>query len=257
MLRKLSDGQRRNIAHWTMEFIVVVIGVLLALWLQETVARANGIKTMRAAEAAIRAELDDNLMILVAHQAVDQCLGNRIDEIEARLESAKRAEPITRHPLMKPRPNRPAGRAAIVYAFFDMRVQETAWNSALASGALSQMDRAKFAKLAEIYGMYRMVDRALVTEIDAASTLQVLAYGTELSPELRAQLITAMTVASRDRQFLGSAMSPQFMAGEIRKLGWNDRAAMATRIRDFIKSMHGYGVYLQDCARPFANPFPA
>lgn len=38
MLRKLSEGQRRNVAHWGMEFVVVVAGVLLALWLQEWVA---------------------------------------------------------------------------------------------------------------------------------------------------------------------------------------------------------------------------
>lgn len=38
MLRKLSKGERRTVAHWAMEFVVVVVGVLLALWLQEWVA---------------------------------------------------------------------------------------------------------------------------------------------------------------------------------------------------------------------------
>jgi hypothetical protein len=41
MLRKLSEGQRRTIAHWAMEFLVVVVGVLLALWLQEWAARRS------------------------------------------------------------------------------------------------------------------------------------------------------------------------------------------------------------------------
>ena len=56
MLQKLSQGQRRTIAHWAMEFVVVVAGVLLALWLQEMVARAGRREAGKAAEDAIHAE---------------------------------------------------------------------------------------------------------------------------------------------------------------------------------------------------------
>ena len=34
-LRQLTDDQKKNVRHWGMEFVVVVISVLLALWLQQ------------------------------------------------------------------------------------------------------------------------------------------------------------------------------------------------------------------------------
>jgi hypothetical protein len=238
-----------------MEFVVVVFGVLIALWLQERVNRANEANTLAAAEEAIHSELDDNLMILVAHKAVDQCLSDRLNEVDNRVSDGGRAEPITGHPLMNLKPGAPGKGIDPIYVFFDLRVQNTAWTSAMSSGALARMDRKKFNKLAEIYGVYRMIDDALVRDVDAGNSLKVLAYGTDLTPELRAQLISAMNVAARDRQFLSNKTSPAYMAGEMRQIGWNDKAAMDSRIADFTKSMHGFGVYLRPCAKPFANPF--
>ena len=255
MLRKLSDGQRRTLGHWAMEFIVVVIGVLLALWLQERVSQANDAKTMRAAEAAIHSELDDNLMILIAHTAVDQCLYDRIHEIQDQIRQQGRTTPIVGHALTQPTAPKKPGTADIMYTFFDLRVQDSAWTSAEASGALAQMDRGEFNMLAQIYGEYRMVDDALAKDIESGNTLQVLGYGTELTPDLRARLVSAMTQASHDRQFLTNSVSAAYVAGQMRELGWNDKAAIDSRIADFTKSMHGFGVYLRPCAKPFANPF--
>jgi len=34
LLRKLTSDERRTIGHWAMELVVVVAGVLIALWLQ-------------------------------------------------------------------------------------------------------------------------------------------------------------------------------------------------------------------------------
>ena len=240
-----------------MEFVVVVVGVLLALWLQQLVTDREQKLRFRTAEAAIRSELDDNLMILIAHSAVDPCLSERLSEVEQRIRSARHADPITGHPLMNPRPNQGSRGADIVYLFFDIRVQDSAWNSAMASGALVPMNRKDFNKLGEIYGEYRMIDRALESDVDAASTLQVLAYGTDLTPDLRARLISAMNMASRNRQFLSNSTTPDYIAGQMRELGWNDEAAIDSRIHDFIDSMHGYGFYLRPCAKSFVNPFKA
>lgn len=260
MLRRLSNNHKRTIAHWVMEFVVVVAGVLLALWLQERVSEANDDQRMRAAEAAIRSELDDNLMILIAHTAVDRCLSDRLLEVEDRIRSGSHAAPITGHPLMLPRVGKApmtSKKVDLVYVFFDVRVQDTAWNSAIASGALSRMDRKRFNELGSIYSEYRMIDSALASDIDAGSTLQVLAYGTDLTPDLRARLIGALNLASRNRQFLSHATTPSYVAGQMRDLGWNDETAINSRIDDFIKSMHGFGFYLRPCARSFANPFSA
>jgi hypothetical protein len=255
MLRRLNDNQRRTLAHWVMEFVVVVFGVLIALWLQERVSKSNDEERMRAAEAAIHSELDDNLMILIAHTAVDQCLADRIHEIEGQIRQQARTRPIVGHALTERRTLKKPGSADIMYTFFDLRVQDSAWTSAQASGTLAQMDRKKFNKLAEIYGEYRMVDDALTKDIESGNALQVLGYGTDLTPDLRARLVGAMTQASHDRQFLTNSVSPAYVASQMRELGWDDKAAIDSRIADFTKTMHGFGVYLRPCAKPFTNPF--
>ena len=94
MLQKLSEGQRRTIAHWAMEFVVVVAGVLLALWLQEMVARAGRREAAKAAEDAIHAEFDYNLMVLVAMNSLSDCQGSRLHEIEAALANSDSANSI-------------------------------------------------------------------------------------------------------------------------------------------------------------------
>jgi apolipoprotein N-acyltransferase len=53
LLRRLTDGQKRNLGHWAMEFAIVVVGVLVALWLQQWAERRRELAGMHAAEEAI------------------------------------------------------------------------------------------------------------------------------------------------------------------------------------------------------------
>ena len=53
LLRRLTTDQRRTVAHWGMELVVVVAGVLIALWLQAWAEHRREVRDMAAAEAAI------------------------------------------------------------------------------------------------------------------------------------------------------------------------------------------------------------
>ena len=74
-----------------MEFVVVVAGVLLALWLQELLTRNNRRDDAHKAEESIRDELDDNLLILVANEAIEQCRKDRLIKIDAVLRAGNTA----------------------------------------------------------------------------------------------------------------------------------------------------------------------
>jgi len=252
LLRRLNEGQRRTVAHWAMEFIVVVVGVLLALWLQEKSTAASRHRDALAAEAAIRDELDDNLMILVAQDLVAKCQVDRLGEIERKLMQTGHASPITGSTFMEPRET---DRRNSVYEFFALDVSDTAWQSALANGSLSSIPADRYRKLATLHGEFATVQRRLEQSSDAAKSLQILSYGTDLTPDLRAQLLRAFNIASGNRAYFSEALPAQGVADEMRALGWDDEARIDAKIREFKAGMKGYGFTLKPCAKPFTNPF--
>ena len=237
-----------------MEFIVVLVGVLLALWLQEEASAAAKDRDAKSAESAIRDELDDILMILVAQHVVEQCQKDRLADIEAKLKQTGTVSPITGNTFMEPRSS---GRRNSVYEFFALDVSDTAWQSALANGSLASIPGDRFRKLAGIYAEFASAQRRLEENSDAAKSLQVLSYGTNLTPDLRAQLLRAFTIASGNRAYFSEALPAKEVAGEMRALGWDDAARIDSRIRQFHGGMSGYGFVLKPCANAFANPFRA
>lgn len=253
-MRRISEEQRRTIGHWTMEFVVVLVGVLLALWLQEKASAGAKDRDAKAAESAIRDELDDNLMILVAQHVVERCQADRLAEIESKLKQTGTVPPIAGNTFMEPRDS---ARRNSVYEFFALDVSDTAWQSALANGSLASIPGERFRKLANIYAEFASAQHRLEQNSDAAKSLQVLSYGTDLTPELRAQLLRAFTIASGNRAYFSEALPAKQVAGEMRALGWDDTARIDARIRQFHDGMKSYGFVLKPCANAFANPFRA
>lgn len=254
MLRKLSEGQRRTVAHWGMEFIVVLAGVLLALWLQELVTFWNKRSDAEAAEKTIREELHDNLMILVMHDVVAQCRRSRLNEIEGRLENGGSLTPILSNWgfLSARQPKHPT-----VYGFFALDVDDTAWRSAIANGSLTGMKPERFRSIANIYATFDQIRSTLATDRQAGTKLQNLSYQTTLSPDLRGSLIEAYFTAHANHDFLTNAVSAKEIAGQMRELGWDDANELDLRINSAKGQMKGFGFQLQSCAKPFVNPFVA
>jgi len=252
MLRKLSEGQRRTIAHWAMEFVVVVAGVLLALWLQQKVTDANKRSDAVAAEAAIRDELDNNLMILVMQNVVSDCRRTRLEEIERRLEDDAPAGAIlTPWGVTAPQvPKHPA-----VYGFFALDVTDTAWRGAIANGSASAMKPDRYTQIADVYSGFDQVRQALATDREVSTTLQILSYQSRLTPELRGQLTKAYYTARSNLAFLTEGVSASGLAEQMRTLGWNDRKRIDELIGKAKSDMKSFGFKLEPCAKPFVNPF--
>jgi len=235
-----------------MEFLVVVVGVLLALWLQELVTSANKRRDAKAAEAAIRNELDGNLLILVLQDAVANCRRERLDEIENRLEDDGPATPILTNSITTA-PHPPKHQA--VYGFFNVDVTDTAWRSAIANGSVSAMEPNRFRSIADIYDTFEGVHKALASDEDAADSLEVLSYQVPLTPELRGSLIKAYYTAHANLGLLTQGLSAHAIAEQMRALGWDDEKHMDVLIDGAKRDMSGFGFKLKPCAKAFANPF--
>lgn len=252
MLRRLSEGQRRTIGHWAMEFVVVVVGVLLALWLQQLASSADKRSDAKAAETAIRDELDRNLLVLVLQDAVADCRRERLDEIERRLESAAPAAPILSSSFItvSQPPKHPA-----VYSTFNADVTDTAWRGAISNGSVSAMKSERFGAIADIYATFDAVGKALHSDDDAAHTLQIMSYEVPLTPELRGSLVRAHATAHSNLGFLTNGASPHAIAAQMRALGWDDQRHLDVLIRGAKRDMSGFGFKFKPCAKPFVNPF--
>lgn len=260
MLRRLSEGQRRNVAHWAMEFVVVVAGVLLALWLQELANGARRHGDAQRAEAAIRDEVDENLMALVAFEAVDGCRRDRLREIDRILQAGGNPTALLDHVFLDIDTNaRVSNRQRqVVYGTLDGDLLDTAWRSANASGTAAAFDPARYRALANLYATFALIQQTIETDRDAAAKLQLLAYGTSLTPEVRARLIEAQTLATQNWALFhdaGPAFTPRGVAAAMKDLGWDDRARMDALIRGTQNELKASGFPLKPCHRPLKNPF--
>lgn len=260
MLRRLSEGQRRNIAHWAMEFVVVVAGVLLALWLQEIANEAGRRADARKAEAAIRDELNENLMGLVAFESFDNCRRDRLREIDQSLRSGNATVPILKHFLrdIDDKARISNFQRQIIYGGLGENLSHTAWQSANASGAASAMEPERYRAIAALYASFALVQQTVETDRDASAKLQVLAYGTPLTPDLRAQLIEAHTIATRNWVSFhdyGERLTARGVARAMGDLGWNDKSRMDQLISRTNEEIEAGRMNLKSCTKPFVNPF--
>lgn len=260
MLRQLSEGQRRTIAHWAMEFVVVVVGVLIALWLQEAAARENRRDDARKAEAAIRAELDENLMGLVAWETTDICRRDRLREIDRILQSPGKSEPLLSHIFTQSDDNARISnqQRQQVYAPMGGDMLDTAWRSANASGAVSAFDPERYRALAGLYATLALIQQTFATDREVSAKLQLLAYDVPLAPETRARLIEAHTIATRNWAFFhdaGPAVTAKGLAKAMKDIGWNDRTQLDTLMRRTERDIEASGFPLKPCHTRFRNPF--
>jgi hypothetical protein len=258
LLRKLTSDERRTIGHWGMELLVVVAGVLIALWLQEWAQRRQELQTMNAAEDAVHDEVRAALTSLIWREAISTCHLDRANLIKQGLVGGSDRWPGLDENALAAR--KPGGRFAAplvvpsVYTRPADAFTTSAWTSALATGALAPMDRERFGKLVAIYDHLKLLSDNREIEDRAAAKLAVLAFPTRLTPEIRTQLISALYDVDRAR-FTFTAFGAPVLAEEMRAMGWNDKAAVDRWMAEDAADDRKNGLVWRPCARTPRNPF--
>ena len=258
LLRKLSGDERRSIRHWAMEFVVVVAGVLLALWLQEWVQSRQSVQNMQAAEDAIHDEVRASLTSLIWREAISRCHRDRAELLKSKLLSGEEQWPgITENVLLAPQS---AWKTGTVVPGIYQRPNDTfttsAWDSALATGALMGMDRRRFSRLVALYDQIRFLSDMRLREDEAATKLAPLVFPIKLTPEVKAEMLQALYNLDRTR-FMFAFVGPSDFARSMRELGWNDKSQVDQWIRDDAAETRRRGVVWRPCVAPPRNPFDA
>ena len=258
LLRQLTADERRSFGHWVMEFLVVVAGVLIALWLQELVEQRRELAAMHSAEDAIHDEVRATLESLVWREAVSRCHLDRANLLKAGLTGSSDQWPgLDENALTATSPGGRFAAPLVVPSVYNRPVDiftDSAWNSALATGALASMDRERFGKLVAIYDQIHLLQRTRELEDHAATKITALAFPTRLTPEIRTELIQALYDLDRTR-FTFSVWGPSVFAEQMRALGWSDKAEVDRWIEEDAADDRKNGLVWRPCVAKPRNPF--
>lgn len=254
MMRWISADQKKSVRHWAMEFVIVVAGVLLALWLQQWGERQRALADMRSAEEAIHDEIRTTLESLMWRKAISQCHIDRQKLLISMLQSGGDSWPGLQEGALALRTGGPSIVIQSVYTRPLDSFNNAAWTSALATGALAPMDPERFGELVSIYEFIEVLRRTAADETNAAADLSPLAFPLRLTPELRAQMIEAVYRTDRAR-FTFGMVSPGDFASRMRGLGWDDTDEIDRAIKEDSAEAKAAGFVFRPCVAKMENPF--
>ena len=254
----LSKDRRTSVLHWGMELIVVVVGVLLALWAQQWAEGRAERERMNLALDAVHTEARDNMALLMFKQSLDRCLIER--------------ETLIRDGLLAPRDDWPGiTENAIVYEVVGPLKQNpvhgvmarqgdplktAAFRSALTTGALTPLERERLDDLNALYAMFDQINAEEDKGDRSIRTLAALAHPIRLTPEIRAEMLGALYSADRNRFAIQYAFW-NGLTSYFRNLDWNDEAFLDREIRTQARDERREGINWRPCKQKLVNPFRA
>lgn len=256
LLRKITPELQRGVAHWGMEFLVVLVGVLLALWLQQWSQRREMLEDMRSAQAAVHDEVRDTVESLIWREAIRKCQRDRAQLLYSQLLQTGTHWPgVKENAITVDLGSLPGSVAGSVYARPVDVFTNAAWTSALATGALRPMDRDRFGQLVRLYDTIDFLRKVRDIEDQAASRLSPLSRPLELTPDLRAQMLQAVYDIDRTRFNYELQGNPTDFAAAMRRLGWEDAAEIDRWIAEDKRDAARRGMKFRPCVAEEKNPF--
>jgi hypothetical protein len=254
---KLSPERSRTVGHWLMELVIVVAGVLIALWLQQWGEHRRAMADMKAAEDAVHDEVRASLQSLLWRQAISQCHLERVKLLKGMLlEPGTHWPGLTENALLQTSIGEASGVQSVIQGVYTRPYDpftRAAWNSALTTGAFAPMDKQRFAELVSLYGQIEFLAANRDREDRAASTLSSLTFPQELTPETKTRMLQALYEVDSSR-FMFAYMLPDLIES-MRKLGWNDKAAIEKFIKEDEDAVRREGANWRPCVARERNPF--
>src|SRR4051812_40395046 len=145
---------------------VIVIGILIALGLEQALSGVEDRRLAREASEAIDAEMREDLQRIASHLAQAPCNDRRLDEIAGLLADWKSGKAL------------PAGLA--IGDPGDMPLVEQRWYANLNTGRFSQQSSAAQAQQAAFYTQIGILNTVLDREHTAWSQLRTLEMGQDM-----------------------------------------------------------------------------
>lgn len=260
LLRELTGEQKRTFSHWAMELVIVVAGVLIALWVQQWAEGRRANADMAAAEKAIHEEVRGNLWTLIWRDAISQCHLDRAQLLKSMLVEGRSHWPgVTEDALIQNTLSEATGVQTVVPGVYQRPFDDfstAAWESALATGALKPMNPKRFGQLVALYNQIDFLKRNRDLQNRAAATLSALSFAQELTPEIRTQMFEALYQVDTSR-FMFTFDGATVLASAMEELGWKDEAEIDRMIAEDEEADRKRGAKWRPCVHRQRNPFGA
>lgn len=160
------------------EIAIIVIGVLIALGAEQVVEWVHRNDLQREAQETIGAEIRQNLDSFRRRSEVQQCIDNRLQEIEALLIARQSSLALPR-PLWVGRPQ--------VWTVTDSR-----WNAATSGARTALLSASQQAQYGDVYDGFKIFDSAQAIEQLAWAHLRALETLPNIDPLSRSNLVQAL-----------------------------------------------------------------
>lgn len=207
-LRPLRPREKRNVRHWAMELVVVVVGVLIALWAAEWVSNRNQHRSDALAIETIRAELAGNIGIIASWRSLDACHATQLAYLRDRLVSSDgNWEGVDRRAAYQDADSR-----RVFGGFYILPTgmpEQKAWEAALAAGVVDRMDAMERTAFGRAYGAFSRFRSSMEKVAAARTAIGALAFPGRLSDTDRYAALNSLIemdggreYISRDRHFI-------------------------------------------------------
>ena len=235
---QLKARQKRNIGLWTMEFIVVVLGVLLALWAQAWFENRNRQTELRAVEKGMHEELAMNAVESVLGMSMIECHSRRTAEIrQVLLESGDNWPGISGDAIFEPGASRHGVPTVMSMSGTSMSLSN--WEYLERSGLLREMSADQRQAYANAFELSAFIQVQYDTARLARDRLSNLVYPGTLTPELRAESLRALK--DMDTAFqLWKRDHPRLIQA-IKALDVRPTAQMDVTLKIFMDDLQGQG----------------
>jgi hypothetical protein len=208
-----------------MELVVVVVGVLIALAAQQWAGERSSEKRAVAAEARIRAELQNNLLLGVERIALQGCLQERLATIAKGVSTGK----SDWSDLVMVKSTEAPMAFSRLYRMPDRNWLTTEYDGSLTNGSLDSLSAERSELIASMYGQIRSQEANNQEELRLATELAALQFGPQLDHQGRIRLLSTLTRLDLLNSTMGLVARQQVET--FRRLKYAERPQEVTEAR--------------------------
>lgn len=190
----------RNLREFLSEISVIVVGILIAIALEQTVEALRDHHRVEEARSNIHAEIASNLALMEQRAGNEPCVSRRLDEIAGLIAQASAGHPAP-GPLWIGHP----------YIWF---TSDGRYRSAVQSGAVGLMPTGEQAVYASVYGNFAEYTATQRDEENAWSDLRTLQLQPAPTPQSAPQLQNALEHARMARWSLETFVAAALRASK-------------------------------------------
>lgn len=226
MIKAFSADGRARAGRWLGELLVVVFGVLIALYAQQWASDRQSRQAASDAERRIRAEIFENAFFAAERIALHQCLQQRLAQIAERLNEGASdwksfAYGYTDDDLF---------RVRRVYRMPSRDWIDDAYRGALSSGALDSVAPERRAQWSALYRSFTNSEQINLQENERSPEIDSLWLDGEVIGNDRRRLLQTVAKLDRDNGLITLIARQSFE--QMKELGYRTTADEQRELQD-------------------------